>query len=368
MPGGIPPGPGIADKMGAVRSLLALLLLTALAAAGDPLAFEMTPAEDWDARTPELETVKAHLHTEFAGSNPLAEADVRVMVVPLSSAQEKKSLDAIAHDWASILETDFKDPAKVDEGASKLGTADAWVRDVRSDWARLTWYLARSGKRLYIFHVLRTYKAVDDADLTREIDAMRASFRCKQEPEAPDNPQEGEKTPPKPKEEIPPEKLARKKLSFGLWRFECVKPEGLVETPPSDFTDSERANNVVAKFQRRGEQTLIMIRIYAQTTAARKFTLEQLADQKLKRFEETYEEKLRLPPVRDELWKPPLVKHAIRLVLTGKARTTQTTRWFLAECKNDRQYQIEIYVSDASPDAWSQEIKDLLDSFRPIRE
>ncbi len=328
-----------------------------IAAAGE---FELTLPEgdDWEARKPDGESTKAFYETEFADSNPTAIAQVRVMTYALGGELLEKSLDAIAREWAPIVESEFKEPKSVREGAARLGDRDAWSRDVRTDTARLTWHLARAGKVLFVFHVIRTNKACDDQDLEEEIAAMRATFRflVKEEADAPGPPK-----PPLDLEKGEP----RKTIAFDHWRFACVKPEGLVNVPPERFSDVERKGGVVARFERKDGQSLIMVRIYAQSKSAQRLTLDQLAEQKLKRFEETYEKGKRHPPKRDDAYKFPMAERAILLDLVGRKTTTQTTRWILAQCRNDRQYQIEIFVTGGDENRWSSEIRDLLDGFRP---
>lgn len=344
-----------------MRHPLLPLLLAALAAAED---FELSPpaGDEWEAQKPDGENTKAYYATAFADSDPKAVAEVRVMTYPLSGALEAKGLDAIARDWAPTIEGEFKDPRSTDEKASKLGDKEAWSRDVRTDSARLTWHVCRAGKLLFVFHVIRTNKAMEDADLEEEIAGMRATLRflAKDEPDA--------ALPPKPppvKEEIAPALLARSTLKFGHWRFECVKPEGLVQVPPEKFDRAEVDSGVVAKFERTGGPSVMMVRIYAQSRSVQRFTIEELAKQKLTRFEETYDEAHRKPPVRDDAWKFPMAEKAIRLELTGRRSTVQVTRWYLAQCRNDRQYQIEVFVTGGG-DEWAEQVRDVLDGFRPL--
>lgn len=346
-----------------MRHVLPVLLLALVAAAdpvGDGKTFELPlpPNEDWTVGKTEGET-KALLRTEFAESDPKATAEVRVKVQPLSKGLSEKTLEAVAGDWAAAMESVIPGGRCVSEGKSELGGEEAWSRDVRGDWARLTWHVARKNGNVYVFHVLRTNKAMDDADLEAEIAAMRAGFRYLGE-EKPDGPR-----PPEPPP-VKPESLPRKVLKLGHWRLELVKPEGLAEA--EKLTAAEMANDAVAKFEGRADQSVIMVRVYAQSQGARKLTLEQLVEQKLKRFEDAYKKENRQPPQRDTAWKPPLAERAIRLVLTGRGRTVETTRWFLVECRNERQYQVEIYVAGGAPDRWSKEIEEILDGFRPVKE
>jgi hypothetical protein len=348
-----------------VRALLPLLLLASAAITdepavlGDARTFELPlPAGgDWESLKPDGEA-KAYARTEFLESNPKAAAEVRVMTYALPAAMAARGLDAIARQWAPAVEAQFPDPKTVGEGKSSLGGEEAWFRDVRAAAGRLTWHVARAGETLYVFHVIRTNKAIDDADVEEEVAGMRAAFRFLK-PQAPEAAR-----PPEP----PPVEaaLARATLEFDHWRFACVKPEGVLQVPPEKLDRSERDAGVVTKFERTVEDGVFMVRIYAQSMTARKFTIDQLADQKLRRFEETYDETHRLPPRRDAAWKPPLAERAIRLELTGRGRTTQLTRWYLAECGNGRQYQIEVYVA-GDAERWSKETEQVLEGFEPKR-
>lgn len=338
----------------------ALFLLAALAAADD---FEISAGKDWEALKPEPEGVKALYRTEFAGSEPLAYAEVRVMTSPLSEAHAEKALDAIAHDWAGDMERPFKDPKSVTEGASKLGDRDAWCRDVRTESARLTWYVCRTEKLLFVFHVIRTNMACEDADLEAEIATMREKFRFLEKEEAPATPGKPGEKPAPPK---PPPVEPKKTFKFDHWRLEFVKPLGLASVPAEKFDEAERKAGIFAKFEGKKEQAKIVVRLYAQSRASQKFTVDQLIAQKIERFKEVYAESARQEPKRDDDWKCPLAERAVMLELTGRKGSVQTTRWYLAQCKNDRQYQMEIYFTGGD-DAWAETIKEIVDGFRPVK-
>jgi hypothetical protein len=334
----------------------ALLLLLAGAAIGDEPDFELTaPGGDWETVKPDRADVKACFRTEFADTDPKAFAEVRVITAPLPERLAAKGLDAIAHSWAASVEGAFRNPSRIDEGKAALGGEEAWFRDVRNDFARLTWHLARRGTTLYLFHAIRTNVAVDDARLDEEIAAMRASFRflAKAEPE-----------PPRPPDPPVVHAEPRATIDLPFWRLCCVKPEGLVHVPPEELDEAEKANGVVAKFRGSGEQTLLLVRIYAQSRSGQRLTIDELAEQKIERFREKYDEAHRRPVRRDDSWKPPLAERVIGLELIGRGRTTEITRWYLVQGKNDRQYQIEIHVA-GDPERWAAAIRELLDGFQP---
>jgi hypothetical protein len=335
----------------------ALFLLSVAAAAAD---FELPPkGDDWEALKPDHEGVRTLLRTEFPGNEGYAE--VRVMTYPLSEAIAARTLEAVAHDWATAMEELFPEPRTVAEGKATLGDREAFCRDVRAQPGRLTWHVARAGKLLFVFHVIRTGRAVDDADLEEEIASMRSAFRflVKEEAAPPKDPARPPKPPP-----VEPEPA--KKLEFAHWRFECVKPLGLALIPEEKFDKPERDAGVVAKFEAKREQALILVRIYAQSRTAQRFTIDELADQKIKRFEETFAEGKRQPPVRDGACKFPMAERAIRLELSGRKAAVQNTLWLLAQCKNDRQYQIEIMWIGAAGE-WDATIRAVVDGFRPVR-
>jgi hypothetical protein len=341
----------------------ALLLLSVAAAAAD---FELPPkGDDWEALKPDREGVRTLLRTEFPGNEGYAE--VRVMTYPLSEALAKKSLEAIARDWAAGMEEPFPEPRTVAEGKATLGDREAHGRDVRAQPGRLTWHVARAGKLLFVFHVIRTGRAVDDKDLDEEIASMRAAFRFLVKEEAAP-PKEGAspKDPARPPKPPPVEPEPARKLEFAHWRFECVKPLGLALIPEEKFDKLERDAGVVAKFEARREQALILVRIYAQSRTAQRFTIDELAEQKIERFEETFDEGKRLPPVRDDAFKFPMAERAIRLELSGRKAAAQTTLWLLAQCRNDRQYQVEV-MSIGAPGEWDATIRAVVDGFRPHR-
>jgi hypothetical protein len=58
-----------------------------------------------------------------------------------------------------------------------------------------------------------------------------------------------------------------------------------------------------------------------------------------------------------------MAERAILLELVGRKATVWTTRWILAQCRNDRQYQIEIVFTGD----WEATIRELLDGFRPVK-
>jgi len=376
--------------------LLLLLLAVPAALADDKTIrdeasnFEIAPppdaADDWDVLKPPADRpeIKAHYKTEFADSDPPAYGEVQVIVTPLTTVYAARDLDYIVAKWAEIMEGAIENPRELTEGKTTLGGEEAYYRDVKGDFgsgiAHITWYLTRMGKNIYVLYVLRTYRAVGNMELEDEIGQIRDSFKfLKKEavkadpkvkkPRGPGGPA-GAGSPGK-EAEPDPSLLEREKMKLDFWRIEMVKPEGLLNVPPEEFNDSEKQNNVVAKFQRDKEQTRLVIRVYAQSDVAQRYTIEQLAENYVKYFEKRFPEKSRLKPEIDKDYKRfPLAKDAIKMKLMGRSTVPETTYWYLAQCKNDRQYQLEIYFSggEIAEKAWDPQIKDFLKNFKPLKD
>jgi len=343
-------------------------------------------AGDWDKikEDPNHKDVKAHFKTEFTGTDPLAFAEVQVIVFPLKKENAARGLDAIAGQWSSAMEGSLANPRDLTEGKATLGGQDAYFRDSKGDYgpgaAQVTWHVTRMGKFVYVFHVIRTYQAVGDKGLDEEIGKIRDSFKFLKIEEVKADPKakggDGPSGPAgagaaKEKDKGPdPELLARADMKFDHWRFKCVKPEGLLNVPPDKFEESEIANHMVAKMQRTGDQTYLLIRVYAQIEKSQAYTIEQLAETNLKYFKQLYNEKSRLPEEIDKEYKKfPLAKAAIRMKLTGRRTVPELKYWYIAQCKNDRQYEIEIYITGAEGEkAWKNQVDDFMKNFKPFED
>jgi hypothetical protein len=232
------------------------------------------------------------------------------------------------------------------------------------------------GGFIYVFHVFRCFDAVNDEGLETEVAQIRDSFKFLKIIEIKADPKAKEDKPggpagagaPKEKDKGPdPALLKRAEMKFDHWRFECAKPEGLLNVPPDKFDQSEKDNHLVAKLERVDEESRIMIRVYAQSEKAQQFTIQQLADRCIKYFETTYNEKKRLAPEIDNNFKGfRLAKEAIKLKLVGQRSVSETTYWYIAQCKNERQYQIQIYFTGATAEQhWKNQIDDFMKSFKP---
>ncbi|MHC4579619.1 MAG: hypothetical protein ACYTED_19715 [Planctomycetota bacterium] len=346
-----------------MRGVVILGLLAAAGLAGavrsQTFRFEISPAADWETLPLKPKTaVQAHFHTYFEEA-PRSTADVQLMVIP---DRTQRSLEELTRAFRASMEKGLTNLHDRTARGEKLGGEPCRVVDVRGDRGRdhhhLTWLVTRRGEHLYLFFVRRTNQAIGDADVEAEIRAIRASFRFLRAP-----PPAADPSAPKPPPRDGRDAAALKCKPFQLrhWRLACVKPAGLREVVPDDL---DKANDVVLRFEGRKEQSSCLVRIYAQARHhARHLSLKELVEQKKKRFELDYPRRLE-PEV--EPWKPPLGRHGVRLRLTGLRGTPETLTWYLAECRNDRQYQIEILVRGAAQGAWSPQVADLLAGFRPL--
>lgn len=385
-----------------MRSLQRILLLPALlacpfavTAAGtddksvhdEASNFEMAlppeKAGDWD-RMPVAEDrkdLKAHFKTEFTDTEPLATAEVQVILFPLKKDLATRGLDAIAGQWSSVMEGSITNPRDLKEGKTTLGGQEAYFRDVKGDLAadggavHVTWHVARMGKFVYLFYVVRRYKAVGDEGLEAEIGKIRDTFKflkieeVKADAKAKGDGPAGPAGAGNEKAKGPdPELLVREEIKIDHWKVKFAKPEGLLSTPPEKFDEFETNNHVIAKFTRQGDQTNILILVFAQLEKTQKYTIEQLAESYVKNFKQRYNEKSRKEPeIEKDYKKFPLSKDAITMKLTGRRTVPELTFWYLAQCKNGRQYQIQIYLTGAEGEkVWKNQVDDFMKSFKPL--
>jgi len=75
-------------------------------------------------------------------------------------------------------------------------------------------------------------------------------------------------------------------------------------------------------------------------------------------------------PVIDAKYKKqfPLAKKAIKLVLIGRATTVNKETWYLADCENDRQYQLRIYTARGGDRAFGDALDEFVKSFTPKKK
>jgi hypothetical protein len=327
--------------------------------------------------------IRAHFQTEYADTDPPATCDVNLMVVPLSKLWARMSLREVAMQWQSQMEGNLSNKREVRDGPRKLGGQDCYYRDLKGEFiagvAHVTWYLGKMGNYLYAIHVFRTYHAVGDDMLEEEITDIIKSFKylkvikVKAHKKAPKKAKPPEVGPGGggggggQADRVDPEKIKREKVTLSHWRLEAVKPKEMFNIDPGQFSKSEKANNVIAKFNRRMAQSFIEIRIYAQSSSSQRYTLDQLAKSTLGYWEKTY--KSRLKPEIDDKHKFPMAKKAIKMKLVGRRTVPETYTWILAQCKNERQYRISIYTTGATGETiWKAQIEDFLKNLKPLKK
>jgi len=309
--------------------------------------------------------VRAHLHTAYANTDPLATCDISLMVVPLTKIWARQSPDEIAWLWLPQMERGLSYPRELKHGEAKLGGQDCYYRDVKGDYhagiGHVTWYVGKMGNYVYILHVSRRCEAVGDGQLEREIQEIVDSFKYLKVIEV--KAEEEEEV--QEEDRIDAERVKRGRITLPHWRLEVIKPKEMFSVDPLQFSKSEKANNAIAKFNRRVQQSFIEIRIYAQSASSQRYSLDQLAKSTLKHWEKTY--KTRLKPEIDEKFKFPMAEKAIKMRLVGRRTVPETYTWIFAQCKNDRQYRISIYTTGTTAEElWKAQIEDFLENLRPL--
>jgi len=276
--------------------------------------------------------------------------DVRLRVLKVDAGV---TVAQLTERWRPKLETYVREPKGRTVKTEKLGGRPCATVDVRGVWEHgtihVTWSVALHGKKAYVFWVQRFNEAVDDKDLAADVAKCRASVRL---------PVDAPAAKPKPE--------PRDVLRFKFWKLTCVKPAGMKLDHKRSF--SETANQLVLKLTASKGQTFCMIRVYAhRRDLPGHRPLDELVAARLAYFEKTYER--REKPEQGRRWKIPLVKKSHTLRLVGKRTTVQVTRWFLAECKNGCQYQVEIYAAGTGAEAlYKSATDDFLKSFKPTRK
>ena len=109
-------------------------------------------------------------------------------------------------------------------------------------------------------------------------------------------------------------------------------------------------------------------RLSSETEKAKTWTIDQLYQHKLNYWKD--EVKVQKDPKVDKKYKKyRLAKKAIRIDLIGRAVTTIRRIYILMDCKNDRQYQLEIMVNGtAGLTVWGKTIEEFLKNFKPLKK
>jgi hypothetical protein len=266
-------------------------------------------------------------------------------------------LAKIAEQWRKTVEISVPTVTKRTTGEAVLGGDTCHIVEVRGrageSRRHLTWLLARRGDQLYTLQLLRFDDAIGNKAIEADLMKIRASFRfLRAAPQIKEPPAEDAK------------ELEAGTIRDEFWRFECVKPEGLVRIKNEDFAWIEKSRNLMLKMDRVAVGSRCMIRIYAHPL--RGPTVQQMADDLVTTFEKDFPEDRRKPVERDRKWKVPLGRKTIHLKLTSLGKTKIIQHWYLAECRNQRKYLVGIYTSGGRD--WSKQTDAFLRSFRPFKK
>lgn len=351
----------------------------------NPMDWKLLPVAE------EEKNVRAHFQTEFADSDPVAYCDFRVMVFPLPKDFLTASLEKISDKWHDAWASYLENPRDLKKSSGTIGSGEQAVEcyhvEVQGDYLagihQVNYTLAKNGKFLYVLLVNRNYRAVGDAQLDEEVQAIRGSFRflkvikpeANKEAKGGDAPAAGPGGKQPEEEKIDPEKLKSARFKDDFWKFDVFKPEDLVNIPYEEFTENEKGpNNYKLKFERSKDQNRILITVAAQTVNAQQWTLDQLTEHKLENFKKLYEGKQSKEPEVDTKYKFPLdkasqkTKEAIRIDLVGRRSMTEKTTWIIFESKNERQYQIQIFLQGTEAEKmWKKQVDAFLKEFVTLK-
>ncbi|MGH7163077.1 MAG: hypothetical protein ACREID_06310 [Planctomycetota bacterium] len=338
---------------------------------------------DWTAQTVDPKAdVKAHFKTVFADTEPQAYGEVRLLVVPLSKNFVKLVAKELAVRWKEALEAHLENPRDRKEAEAKLGGQDAWETELQGDCGpgthHRTWVITKMGAYAYLLVIDRTFKAIGDEDLEAEIKEVRDSFKFLREEkvqahkegsdEAPGDTGGGPRNPKKAAgPAIDPKLLEKEGIKDDFWRYKCVKPQGLLRAEMTEEEKGAQAVKLKLSGSKEGEgfASTLLIRVYADTETSKKYTLEQWAESYAKHFKES--RKQAKEPEFDKKFKFPLAKDVIKMDLVGRRNTVERESWILADCKNDRQYRIQIYATGPKGfEEFKKEIDQFVDSFHPF--
>lgn len=317
-----------------------------------------------------------YFRTEFADTDPLATCDVHLVITPMAKSHVRAPLEKIAKQWAPAYEDHLSNPRERKETTGKFGEVDYFMVDVQGDYLagihRRTWLIAKNGKFIYLIYIDRNYQAVKDDVLEDEVKQILGSFKFlriekveKHKQGKAGAPEAGGPDGGKSKtKKIDPELLKKETFKEPFWRFECVKPQGTLN---KKLTDDDKKRDTKYFFAADKDGSRLWLKIYAQTDKAKKYTLEALMEQRLKWWD--LEVKVKKEPKIDKKYKIPLGKKVIRMDLVGRKNTTRKRIYIFAECKNDRQYILEVYFSGThGAKLWKKAIDQFLKGFKPIKK
>lgn len=365
-----------------MRALLAILPLLAAGVApitDEKLNFSLSaPASDaWTpAEVDPAGEVKVHLRTEFADSDPTAYGEVRLLVRPLAKSQVKLGNDKIAAQWKDALEGHLENPRERTEKEFTVGGKPGWKVDLKGDWGPGThhrsYILCKNGSNLYLFVIDRTYKAIGDEDVEKEISEILDSFKFLREEKIEASKQGGSEEAPegigggkKPEEaKIDPKLLEREEIDGGdFWRFRCVKPAGFLSDA---LSDADKTAGVKYRFSARKDSSALTIYVYIDSLESRKYTIDQLSESAIKNFKATRKDPKE--PVVDKKFKVKLAKDAFKVEMVGRRASVEKETWIFAECENERQYRIQMLSIGGADKKLQKEIEEFLKSFEPYKK
>ncbi|MEM8885468.1 MAG: hypothetical protein AAGD14_15490 [Planctomycetota bacterium] len=319
--------------------------------------------------------LRAHLYTEFADSASYASVHIYAQKMPGSMVRKK--IGRIADDWRKYLEGDLEnqsDRKEIIEDWAGVETYKAQLKGIRGTGPHFRrWFLTRNGSFLYTIIVNQHGEAVKDDAIKEEIDAILKNFkfleirklkgdRKTKKADAPGG-DEGGKSDEGPKGD--PEKLKEKKIESSFWRFKAVKPQGMLV---QEITDKNAENGIKAYWQGDINNVRAGVRIYAWSLKDKKFTLDKLLESKQKWWKDRVKSSLE-PKLNKKYKHGKLTKKGYRAEFIG--RSTRRERWIylLLECKNDRQYQVEIWtMGDTRDKTWGKKIDKFIKSFEPLKK
>ncbi len=330
---------------------------------------------DWETMPLNTEAnphAKAHFRTFIADSEPPADADVQLLVKPLAVGQDKVTLKKIADNWRNAFEGHLTNLHDRTEQLGKFGGAECYETDLKGVGGEgvhhRSWLLARMGKYLYVYVVDRRHAAVGDESIESEIKTIRQSFRFLREEKPTGEGGDGDAPvpgagPKKPAGDvIDPALLKQEKLNEDFWRFECIKPAGFVRDV---LRDEDKSAHVKFRFTAKNpEGALCIIYLYIDTTASAKYTLEQLKASAIKYFTAN-SETAKIKTEEDNYKGVPMSKKALMWEAVKVGSAVIKEKWILADCKNDRQYQIRIYTISNGDQIFKDQIEAFLKSFKP---
>jgi len=353
----------------------------------EELNFEIRTPEDsldWVSKTIDPEQnprLRVWFHSEYADSD--AYAFVQVFVQKITSGLARTKLDKLADKWKESIEGGIDNVHDRKDGIEEWAGVETYKCSLEGtmgtgNHAR-SWYLLRNGEYLYTIIVDRHLAAAKDETVGEEVDAILKSFKfgeirkvkadrkAKDEdaPEAPGG--KGGKKPEEAGPKIDPEKLKAMPVQMDFWRFKCEKPEGLVAL---DVDEKATKQGIKAAWQGDDPNKIRLgIRIYVWSLQSTPYTLDQLAKTRMEHFEKRFKQS-KVPEFDKNYDKSfPLAKKAYRLEMIGRSTRREKWLYLLAECKNDRQYMIEIYsMGDSSDKVWGKAVEKFIKSFETLKD